>query len=100
MRFQKRIKLLPGISLNLSKSGLSVSAGPRGAKINIGKRGATATGGLPGTGISHTQRIFSASPPPTDTGGDPHAEDQQAVARIKAFFILAAIALIFYLVFR
>ena len=31
-RFSKRIKILPGVSINLSKSGVSASVGPRGAK--------------------------------------------------------------------
>ena len=30
-RFQKRIKIMPGVRLNLSKSGASWSVGPRGA---------------------------------------------------------------------
>lgn len=53
-RFQKRIKLLPGITLNVSKSGLSTSVGPRGARVTMGHGKTRVTTGLPGTGISHT----------------------------------------------
>jgi len=53
-RFQKRIKLLPGVGINLSKSGVSTSFGPRGAKVTIGHGKKRTTVGLPGTGISHT----------------------------------------------
>lgn len=53
-RFQKRIKLFPGVSLNLSKSGVSTSIGPRGAKVTVGNGRVRTTVGLPGTGISHT----------------------------------------------
>lgn len=61
-RFTKRIKVLPGITLNISKSGLSTTIGPRGAKVTVGgKRGPRATLGIPGTGLSHSQRIGGAA---------------------------------------
>ncbi|MCF8005743.1 MAG: DUF4236 domain-containing protein [Chromatiaceae bacterium] len=53
-RFWRRVQLLPGVSLNLSKSGASLSLGPRGAKYTIGPRGTRATVGLPGTGLFYT----------------------------------------------
>lgn len=56
-RFQKRIKILPGVRLNLSKSGASWSVGPRGASVNIGKRGVYGNVGLPGTGLSYRERL-------------------------------------------
>jgi uncharacterized protein DUF4236 len=53
--FSKRIKIAPGVTLNLSKSGVSTSIGPRGAKLTLGsRRGTRATVGLPGTGLSYT----------------------------------------------
>ena len=56
-RFRKSFKLLPGVRLNVSKSGLSTSVGPRGAKLNFSKDRTTATVGLPGTGLSHTSTV-------------------------------------------
>lgn len=56
-RFQKRISILPGVRINLSKSGVSTSLGPRGADVNIGKDGVTANAGIPGTGLSYRQRV-------------------------------------------
>jgi hypothetical protein len=53
-RFQRRIKLLPGISLNFSKSGVSTSIGPQGAKVTLGHGKIRETVGVPGTGISYT----------------------------------------------
>ena len=35
-RFWRRIKIAPGVTLNLSKSGGSLSFGPRGAKFTVG----------------------------------------------------------------
>jgi hypothetical protein len=59
-RFQKRISILPGVRINLSKSGASASLGPRGADVNIGKDGITANAGIPGTGLSYRQKIGGA----------------------------------------
>lgn len=39
LRFYKRINILPGITMNLSKSGSSFSFGPKGAKVTVGKNG-------------------------------------------------------------
>lgn len=61
-RFQKRITILPGIRINLSKSGASLSAGPRGASVNIGKRGLYGTVGIPGSGLSYRERLDKPKP--------------------------------------
>jgi Protein of unknown function (DUF4236) len=55
-RFQRRRRLLPGITLNVGKRGASLSAGPRGAKVNLGRRGVAATVSLVGTGLSYIRR--------------------------------------------
>lgn len=53
LRFQRRVKILPGLHLNLSKSGLGLSVGVRGAHLGITARGQHyASVGLPGTGVS------------------------------------------------
>lgn len=56
-RFQKRISILPGVRINLSKSGASASLGPRGADVNIGRDGVTTNAGIPGTGLSYRQKL-------------------------------------------
>lgn len=53
-RFWRRIRLAPGVTLNLSKSTASLSLGPRGAKYTISPRGNRATAGIPGTGMFYT----------------------------------------------
>lgn len=58
-RYNKRIKIAPGIRLNISKSGVSSSFGPRGASVTVGKRGVRANVGIPGTGISYSQQLTS-----------------------------------------
>ncbi|MBC7358367.1 MAG: DUF4236 domain-containing protein [Desulfacinum sp.] len=58
-RFWRRIRIAPGVTLNLSKSGGSLSFGPRGAKFTIGPRGQRATVGIPGTGLFYTTTVPS-----------------------------------------
>jgi tetratricopeptide (TPR) repeat protein len=58
-RFWRRIRIAPGVTLNLSKSGGSLSFGPRGAKFTIGPRGKRATMGIPGTGFFYTTTLPS-----------------------------------------
>jgi hypothetical protein len=68
-RFRQSFRLLPGVRLNLSKSGISASLGIRGAHVTVGPRGTTTSVGLPGTGLSYTSRIpFKSS--------DVHSPDQ------------------------
>ena len=52
-RFQKRVSILLGVSINLGKRGASVSIGPRGLKTTISSRGVKHSVGLPGTGIRY-----------------------------------------------
>lgn len=54
-RFFKRIRLFPGVTLNLTKRGISFSFGIRGAKITAGRTGIRRTFGIPGTGLFHTK---------------------------------------------
>jgi hypothetical protein len=53
-RFHKRIRILPGVHINLSKSGVSTSIGDRGAELTFGNKGITKTIGIPGTGLYYT----------------------------------------------
>jgi hypothetical protein len=59
LRFQRRVRIAPGISLNLNKQSISASFGQPGAHITIGPKGRRTTVGLPGTGLSYTsyQRV-------------------------------------------
>jgi tetratricopeptide (TPR) repeat protein len=68
-RFWRRIRLLPGVTLNLSKSGPSLSIGPRGAKVTIGGRGVRKTLGMPGTGLSYSVHTPWASGAGQSRGG-------------------------------
>lgn len=79
MRFRKRIKLLPGLRLNLSKSGVSLSAGVRGASVTFGKRGKHLNVGLPGTGFYTRQKVGSSRRQPQQ-GHSEYASIQVSVS--------------------
>jgi hypothetical protein len=64
-RFQKSLRILPGVKLRLSKKGVSLSLGKRGAGVNVGKPGLTGNVGLPGTGLSYRQRLFGKKSGPS-----------------------------------
>ncbi|MBA3384977.1 MAG: DUF4236 domain-containing protein [Actinobacteria bacterium] len=55
-RFQRRRKILPGVTLNVGKRSAGVSLGPRGAKVSAGTRGVGATLSLLGTGLAYVWR--------------------------------------------
>jgi hypothetical protein len=55
-RFQKRRRIVPGVTLNLSRRGAGMSVGRRGAKVSAGPRGLIATLTLIGTGLSYVWR--------------------------------------------
>jgi tetratricopeptide (TPR) repeat protein len=54
-RFFRRFRIAPGVHLNLSKGGVSMSAGPRGLKATVGTSGRRFTAGIPGTGLHYTK---------------------------------------------
>lgn len=57
IRFQRRIKILPGLWLNLSKTGISLTMGTRGATVTARDGELTGNMGIPGTGISFRKRL-------------------------------------------
>ncbi|MBI3240687.1 MAG: DUF4236 domain-containing protein [Chloroflexi bacterium] len=56
-RLNKRINIGKFLRLNISKSGVSVSAGVPGARVTAGPGGKRLTLGIPGTGISYVKKL-------------------------------------------
>ena len=56
-RFRKSFRIVPGVRINVSTSGLSTSLGPRGLSVTTGKRGTFLNAGIPGTGVSTRGRL-------------------------------------------
>lgn len=66
LRFNRSIRLFPGVRLNVGLGGASLSLGAPGASINIGKRGTYGNVGIPGTGLSYRQRLDSPERQPDE----------------------------------
>lgn len=56
-KFRKRVKVIPGVYLNLSSKGISTTVGPRGLSLNFNSHGTYLNTGIPGTGISNRSRL-------------------------------------------
>lgn len=54
LRFHPSLKLIPGLRLNISKSGPSLSVGRPGMTETIGLKRTRTTLGLPGSGLSYS----------------------------------------------
>lgn len=67
-RFRKSVKLLPGVRLNISKTGTSWTLGGRGASINVGRGKKYLNAGLPGTGLSVRERLDGGADAPPRAG--------------------------------
>jgi Protein of unknown function (DUF4236) len=70
-RFRRSLKVLPGVRLNFSRSGASVSLGPRGLRYTVGPKGTRATVGIPGTGLSWTEYTAHDKNRTNDQPGSP-----------------------------
>src|SRR5688500_10206532 len=57
MQFRRRIKIAPGVQLNLSKGGISVTVGTRGMHYTFGRGKSDLSLGLPGTGLYYRKKI-------------------------------------------
>ena len=64
--YRKRVRIAPGVHLNLSRRGVSTTIGVRGASVNFGKKGTYVNTGIPGTGFYNRQKISGGR-------GRPHA---------------------------
>jgi len=88
-RFRRRVRVLPGVWLNVSRRGVSTSIGGRGAHVTLSDQGTRTTVGLPGTGLSWTELKkpdASAPRPAPIAGGSPWP----AVLAILALIVIMA----------
>ena len=63
-RFHRRFRILPGVHLNVGKTGTSWSIGRRGFTVNVRKGHVTRTIGIPGTGMSWRSDVTPHPAPP------------------------------------
>ena len=58
VRIRKSFNLFPGVKMNMSKGGMSITVGRKGFHLNFSKRGVRQTVGLPGSGITESSYLF------------------------------------------
>ena len=101
LRFTRRVTLIPGLRVNFSKSGASLSIGHRGIWYTIGPKGRRATIGLPGSGLYWTQHYPPAAhgphagPPkimPHSGPASPPTRAEQGAFILFVLFVLIALA--------
>ncbi|MDD2609334.1 MAG: DUF4236 domain-containing protein [Giesbergeria sp.] len=90
-RFQKRIRLLPGIALNLSRKGISTSIGIPGARVTLGHGKRRTTLGIPGSGLSYITVQSTKNAPPS-------AQPQARAGRWLKLLLIAVVIFIVALV--
>jgi hypothetical protein len=59
-RFRQSFRIAPGIRLNLSKTGVSLSLGGAPFTVNLSRKGLMGTASLPGSGLSASKRVAFA----------------------------------------
>lgn len=69
--YRRRIKIIPGVHLNFSKSGISTSIGVKGASVTFGKNGAFLNSGIPALGLYSRQKLSGGNKQPADTIPEP-----------------------------
>lgn len=97
-RFYRRVRVFPGLSVNLSKSGPSLTFGMRGAHMTVGPRGVRRTVGIPGTGIYYTSQSGAHTGIHSAHTEDPISPAAQArahsMASVIAVLVLVGAALL------
>jgi hypothetical protein len=96
-RFQRRIRIFKGLTLNLSKSGTSWTVGGPGASVNVRGDKVTGTVGVPDTGLSYRETLVDGSPPGRS---EPTGDDLYRGKPWRGVLWMVLIALVLYLAFR
>lgn len=94
-RFQRRIKILPGLRLNVSKTGISWTVGTRGASVTARDGKFTGNVGVPGTGLSYRKRLDLP-----DTGREEPAVTEPSNRTGMLLIVVFVVGVIFGLALR
>jgi hypothetical protein len=90
LRFRRRIRIAPGVHLNLGLHGAGLSIGPRGLHVGVNRRGMYTSAGIPGTGIYAVHHVRNSP------GGHPDVAGNAAgvlVGILLAVSVLIAVAI-------
>jgi hypothetical protein len=80
LRIRQSFQLFPGVRLNLSTGGVSVTLGVPGASVNLSNKGPRVSVGLPGTGISYSTSLTNTGDRRPAPGGSASESDDTTSA--------------------
>jgi tetratricopeptide (TPR) repeat protein len=83
MQFRRRIKIAPGVYVNVSKGGLSLSLGTKGLRYTLGKQGSAVSVGLPGTGVYYRKNLGKLGADKADEAEAPAPRSSKRRSRTK-----------------
>lgn len=106
-RFRRRIKLVPHVWFNFSKTGISTSIGGKGVTVNLSKGKVKTTYSVPGTGLSYIQTTRAANDPRHQVTSEPEP-DHRAItenpppskSKIPVYIFLLLLALLVFLLVK
>ena len=101
-KYRKRIKIAPGVTINVSRSGISTTIGTKGASVNIGKNGTYLNTGIPGTGIYDRQRIGGGTnrrSSVTSTQGTPGGGNTSGYDNSGCFWFIGIAMVIMFVIY-
>lgn len=81
VRFRRTFKIFPGVKINVSKSGISTTIGPRGFHLTFNRHGVRQSVGLPGTGLSETSYLVKHDDDDDGKEKDKDSEDRRVRKR-------------------
>lgn len=90
LRFRKSLRIAPGVRLNFTSRGVSTTLGPRGTTVNLSSSGARGNVGIPGTGLSYSQRLGGSG------GRDGGTGNVQPAAQNNGCVLLGVIGFIIF----
>ena len=88
LRFRRRIRILPGVHLNLGLHGIGLSVGPRGLHLGMNRRGMYTSAGIPGTGLYALHHVRSSP------GEHPSVEGNAAGFLLGVLVAVAVVAVL------
>lgn len=94
-RFRRSIKVLPGVRLNISKTGVtSVSIGGKGLTVNRSRKGTRVTASIPGSGLSYSQQYSDqVGPRSSNRPSPPISNNQQQQSVNPTWYIFFGIVI-------
>jgi len=93
LRFRRRIRIAPGVTVNLGLHGAGLSVGPRGFHVGMNRRGMYTSAGIPGTGLYAVHHFRGPSEDNPKVQGAATGFVLGILIAVGAFALLAAVAI-------